>query len=203
MQVHSIHFRKGRVEDCYRIAELDDMASGGAIDYLFHDLIPGLTPVQIVAQNFERDEYPFTYKSAIVAQHRNEVVGFALSFPAEFHTITDEMRRFFPPERLLHFKDFFSTRMEGSYYLDGLAVIPEHQGHGIGRGLIDRTKEKSLKEGYTNLSLIVFADNLDAIRLYERNGFQIVRPIELNPHDRIPHHGGCLLMNCELEGLVC
>lgn len=199
MQIKEILFRKGRFEDCHRIAELDDMASGGAIDYLFHDLLPGLTPVQIVAKNFEQDEYPYTYRSAIVAQHRDKVVGFALSYPAEFHTISEEMRRYFPPERLAHFSDFFSTRIEGSLYLDGLGVAPDFQRYGIGSRLIDLTMDKARSEGYPALSLISFADNTQAIKLYERCGFQIIKPIELQPHERIPHQGGCVLMNCELE----
>ena len=203
MQPNDIRFREGRFEDCRRIAELDDMASGGAVDYLFHDLIPGLTPVQIVAENFKRDEYPYTYKSAVVAQHDHRVIGFALSYPAEHHTISEEMRHFFPPDRLKHFNDFFSTRVEGSYYLDGLGVDRKYQRNGIGGRLIDLTKEKAGREGYCALSLIVFADNVRAIKLYERHGFQTVRHIELDPHERIPHKGGCLLMNCKLEKQRC
>jgi len=200
MHINDIHFREGRFADCNRIAALDDMASDGAIDFLFHDLIPGLTPIQIIARNFERDEYPFTYKSAIVAEYRNEVIGFALSYPAEFHTISEEMRRYFPPDRVAHFHDFFSTRVEGSYYLDGLGVDPDLQRLGIGSRLIRLTKEKAMEKGYPALSLIAFADNGEAIKLYERCGFQPVKAIELLPHERIPHQGGCLLMNCELVG---
>ena len=199
MQINDIQFREGRIEDCYRISELDDMASGGAIDYLFHDLIPNIAPVQVVAQNLEQDNYPYTYKSAIVAKHCNRVIGFSLSYPAEFHTISQEMRRYFPPERLAHFNDFFTTRVEGSFFLDGLGVDPDYQRNGIGSRLIDFTKEKAHSEGYTALSLIVFADNIEAIRLYERCGFQTVKRIELQPHERIPHQGGCFLMNCEME----
>ena len=203
MQINDILFREGRFEDCDRIAELDDMASGGAIDYLFHDLIPGLTPVQIVAKNFERDEYPYTYKSAIVAQYNDQVIGFALSYPAAYHTVSEEMRRYFPSERLAHFNDFFSSRVEGSYYLDGLGVDPVFQRRGIGRRLINLTKMKAGEKGYPSLSLITFADNVEAVKLYERCGFQTVKPVELNSHARIPHQGGCLLMKCDLEGLLC
>ncbi len=203
MHINDILFREGRFEDCHRIAELDDMASGGAIDYLFHDLIPGLTPIDVVAKNFERDEYPYTFRSAIVAQYNDQVVGFALSYPSVYHTVSEEMRRYFPEERLAHFNDFFSSRVEGSYYLDGLGVDPRFQNCGIGKRLIDLTKKKAGEKGYPALSLITFADNAGAIKLYERCGFQTVKPVELNFHERIPHQGGCLLMSCELEGLVC
>jgi MFS family permease len=113
-------------------------------------------------------------------------------------TISEEMRRYFPKDRLAHFNNFFSSRVEESFYLDGLGVAPNYQRLGIGSRLIELTKKKTRQEGYNALSLIVFADNTEAIKLYERCGFQTVKPIELNPHERIPHQGGCLLMNCVL-----
>ena len=45
---------------------------------------------------------------------------------------------------------------------------------------------------------MVFADNLDAKRLYVRCGFKTVKSVELKPHALIPHEGGCLLMKCEI-----
>lgn len=69
------------------------MASDGVVEYLFHDLIPGMSPVEIVAQNFEQVQYSQTFNSAIVAVDGNAVVGMTLSYPSSFHEITDEMRK--------------------------------------------------------------------------------------------------------------
>lgn len=198
LKFSQIIFRQGKHKDCQRIAELDSLASGGAIDFLFRDLVPGLSPVQIVAHNFKNDFYPFTYKSAIVAEYQKEVIGFALSFPAQYHCITDEMRAFFPPDRLEHFKDFFSNRVENSYYLDAFAVAPSHQRCGIGKQLMALTMAKAKKEGFDVLSLIVFADNTSAIPFYEQCGFKTIKPVELEPHELIPHQGGCLLMAADI-----
>ena len=74
-------------------------AAGGAVDYLVHDVIPGLTPAQIIAQNLADDAEPFTYRNAIVAECGLQIVGMALSYPSHFHRITEEMRRFFPKDR--------------------------------------------------------------------------------------------------------
>jgi hypothetical protein len=46
MNLSEIIFGEGRKDDSMRIAELDNIASGGAIDFLFHDLVPGMTPVR-------------------------------------------------------------------------------------------------------------------------------------------------------------
>lgn len=189
-----LDYRLGKKEDSGRIAQLDYLASGGAAEYLFHDLVENVSPVELIASSLENDEYPHSYRSAIVVEHNNEIIGMSLSFPAKYHTITDELRNFLPVDRLEHFKHFFSTRVEGSYFLDALCVDERYRNNGIGSKLIELTKRKAKDEGFDILSLIVFADNREARQLYEREGFENVRNIELQPLELVPHEGGCILM---------
>ncbi|ESA33677.1 gcn5-related n-acetyltransferase [Leptolyngbya sp. Heron Island J] len=191
-------YRAGQKTDVKTLAELEDIASGGAVEFLFHDLMPGVSAVQFVASGLEQDVYPHSYRSAIVAELNHHVIGMALSFPATYHQITPEMRDLFPPDRLEHFQDFFSARVEGSFFLDALCVLTDYQHKGIGSRLIELTKSKAQTEGYNSLSLIVLADNIGAQRLYQRHGFESVRSIELHPHPLMPHQGGALLMRANL-----
>ena len=98
----NIEYRTGRLEDCSRLAEFVDMASDGVVEFLFHDLIPGQTPVQIVAQNLSADRDYHTFRDAIVAQSDQKVIGMSLSYPSRFHRISNGMRKFFPTDRLKH-----------------------------------------------------------------------------------------------------
>ena len=52
-----ITYRQGKKADSPRIAQLDNIASDGAIEFLFHGLIPNVSPEQIVASNIENDNY--------------------------------------------------------------------------------------------------------------------------------------------------
>jgi hypothetical protein len=88
-----------------------DIASDGVMEYLFHSLVPGMTPVQVIAHNHENDNFPHSYKSAIVATDKSDIVGIALSYPSSYHKITDEMRSFFLTDRLEHFSAFYSSRV--------------------------------------------------------------------------------------------
>lgn len=144
MNINEIIFREGRKEDSNRIAELDSIASEGALDFLFHDLIPGMTPVQVVANGLENDHYPHSYRSTIVAEHNNNIIGMSLSFPSKYHAITDELRSFLPADRIGHFKDFFSSRVENSYFLDALCVEGKYRNLGVGKG----TDYKNYKQSY-------------------------------------------------------
>ena len=163
-----------------------------------HELVPGMTPVQIVAHNLANDNYPYSYRSTIVASDGNDVVGMALSYPSSYHKITDEMRDFFPSERLEHFNDFYLSRVENSWFLDALGVHETCRGKGIGTRLVELTKEKAKENGYKLLSLIVFADNTPALALYKVLGFEVVKKIELEGNEFIPHNEGCLLLRCDI-----
>ena len=190
----NVEYRQGEKQDCRAIAELDYMASGGAVEYLFHDLIPNMSAIDVLVNGLEQDEYPHTYRSAVVAEYNNQIVGVALAYPAKFHCITSQLESFLPKDRLDHFHDFYSSRVEGSYLLDVLSVNSDFTGKGIGGKLLQLTIDKARDEGFNVLSLIVFADNDEAIRLYKNKGFEIVKSIELKRHKLIPHDGGCLLM---------
>jgi ribosomal protein S18 acetylase RimI-like enzyme len=193
-----IKYRPGDKDDCAKLAELISIASGGVVEYLFKDVVPGMTPVQVVADSLEKDNNPFTYKSAIVATDQNDIVGMALSYPCSYHKITNEMRRFFPEDRLEHLRQFYAAGVDDSWYLDDLCVVEGHRKKGIGQKLISLTKEKAIENRYNILSLIVFADNKLAIPVYKRTGFEIVQRVELRGNEFIHHNDGCYLMKCEM-----
>lgn len=195
----ALNYREGKKEDCSVLAELVNTASEGIIEFLFHDLIPDMTPIQIIAHNMESDNYPRSYKSAIVAESNEKIVGIAISIPSHFHKINEEMKSFFPEERLEHLKHFYSARVENSLLLETLCVDEKFRGKGIGTKLISLTKKKAKESDFNILSLMVFADNMAAQRLYKRCGFEVAKIVDLNSHELIPHEGGCILMKCDLE----
>jgi ribosomal protein S18 acetylase RimI-like enzyme len=195
----AILYRKARKEDALFMAGLVRAAAGGVVEYLFHELVPGVTPVQAVASGLEREGGFHSYRNAIVAEHQETVVGVALAYPSQHHRITPAMRKFFPRERLEHLRCFYEARVEESLYLDSLAVDPGFQRRGIGTGLIHRIQQQAQGMGLHSLSLMVFADNHVALQLYEKMGFELVQRVDLAPHAVIPHEGGCLLLRCDVR----
>jgi RimJ/RimL family protein N-acetyltransferase len=60
----------------------------------------------------------------------------------------------------------------------GIAVAPEHQGHGIGGQLLQEAKLAGAQRGARKLTLRVLAANAGARRLYERCGFTVEGVLE-------------------------
>jgi len=197
--MRQVVYRPAEKADCRRLAELMEIAAGGMLDFLFHDLVPGLTPVDIESQALANPSSHYSYRNTTVAEGLGRVIGMALSFPADKWRITDEMRQFVPADRLDHLNDFFSARVEDSMFPDALAVKEEWRGQGIGSQLIEQTKQNAETRGFYSVSLMVFRDNYDARRLYARHGFEVLREVAVEPHPRISHDSGCLLLNCPLK----
>jgi len=61
--------------------------------------------------------------------------------------------------------------------IQNLGVIPGHRGRGLGTVLMDRALRGFRQVGLTRAFLEVTADNVAAIRLYERLGFAVVKTV--------------------------
>jgi ribosomal protein S18 acetylase RimI-like enzyme len=189
-----VKYRTGKPEDCNEIANLMDQASGGIIEFLYHDLFLDLKPAEFVAKNLLESEYPYNYNSAIVAEKDDKVVGISYSYPSSYHGLTERAKDMLPHDRLVHLADFFSARIENSWLLDSFGVDSSCRKLGIGNRLLKMTIQRAREKGFNSMSLLVFADNSKAIRLYRNNGFIIAEKVKVQRHRLIPHDEGCLLM---------
>lgn len=64
-------------------------------------------------------------------------------------------------------------RHPGELHVAGIQILPEHQGKGIGSSVMKTVIEEAAGNDYP-LTLEVEKNNLDAKRLYERLGFEMV-----------------------------
>ncbi len=55
----------------------------------------------------------------------------------------------------------------------GMGILPEHRRRGLGLRLIRRTLDEAFAKRFVRIELSVRADNLDAMRLYEKVGFVV------------------------------
>jgi ribosomal protein S18 acetylase RimI-like enzyme len=56
--------------------------------------------------------------------------------------------------------------------IESLSVLPEYRGSGLGSALLERLESHLHERGVDDLILGALAGNTDAIRLYERHGYQ-------------------------------
>ena len=191
-------YRQATKQDCPHLGGFISQADGGVLEFLLGDLVPGMTPAQMVAYEMAQDKDHRSFRNVTVAQADGDTVGMAFCYPSEFHAITEDAREFIPLGSSGTFGRLYEARVEQSLYLDALSVDQAFRGRGIGGKLLEMVEDKAVSLGLKSISLIVFADNAAAQKLYKRHGFEIVKKVPIRRHPHIPHDGGCFLMENKL-----
>jgi len=193
--------RQATPKDAKAIAELVVIASGGMVEFLLHDLIPHVSPLQMVEQKFAGDEMPFCYKCTTVVEIDGKVIGILHAHSNDYNTLPDpDEEALIPFERLNHIvTPMFKNPVKNSFYIQSLAVFPEFRHKGIGTRLLDVVEEMAKKEHFDNITLHAWADNQEAIKLYLNKGYKIMRDIYIQEAPLLPHKSGMVLMQRKIS----
>lgn len=178
------------------LTELYLMAGGGLMEFLFDGLIASDVIYDIICKVVTETDSELSYLNACVAidNRTQKIVGGCNFYSSEKHRVSNEMRMFIPPARLQWVEKIFTTRQGNSLYVNALSVYPAYRRQGIGKQLLAKMIEQAKLQGYDSLSLIVWNDNIEARALYQAYGFRDVQHIAIEPHEMLPHDGGCTLM---------
>ena len=191
--------RAARREDSRRIAELFRISSEGIADYIWSRLqagYPGLSLLEIGERRYERVDTAFSYQNCVVGERAGEVIGMLHAFviepagpePAAEADAIDQVLR-----------PYAELEAPGSLYISALALLPGERGRGGGTRLLEAARKRARAEGCPELSLICFAANADALRLYARQGFTVLDRRDIVPHPMIHATGEALLMTAPVE----
>jgi ribosomal protein S18 acetylase RimI-like enzyme len=190
-----VTFRAATREDSRKIAELFRISSDGVVEYVWSTLAPeypGLEPLEIGAVRYAREEGNFSYTNCVVAEREREVVGQLCTYLVETGAeMTDE-----PADPVL--EPYERLEIPGTLYISSLAVFGEFRGMGLGTKMLSIARDQARESSLDALSLLVFEQNIGAVRLYQRNGFREVDRAPVVPHPLIHHTGDVLLMAAEV-----
>lgn len=169
-----VDIRPARKSDAPLLARLIDIAGEGIPSFLWQSAAePGESALDVGRRRAERDEGGFSWTNARVADLGGEVVAMLLGYrqPDRLPDIDfSEIPAFLHP--LLELESL----VPGSWYINALAVLPEHRGAGLGSRLLAEAGGLAARARATTISLIVDDANEGAKRLYDRHGYvQIAR----------------------------
>lgn len=199
--ISNLIIRKAKPKDAKIIADLVLLSSGGMVEFLLHDLIPRVSPLQMVEQKYAGEEMPFTYLCTWIAEINGKIVGILHAHSNDYNTLPDPDKDELIPYERLHYivTPMFENPVKNSFYIQSIAVVSEFRGKGIGKKLLDFVKVAAKKERYDNITLHAWSDNQAAIKLYLREGYKIIRHIDIPRAPFMPHDGGMELMQCEVN----
>jgi ribosomal protein S18 acetylase RimI-like enzyme len=197
--MNTITYQPAQPEQSEAIAEYIMMAGDDFFNFLLANLAPNVTPQQILAQDVAAEIGEFSYRHTLVALDHQRVIGIVNSYPAQELKISPDLESSLPRDRLEVLREFMTTCVEGSWYVSLLAVDSTYRQQGIGSQLINLVKQKAQTQAFASLSLTTWADNQQAIRLYQRHGFHIIQRRDIAPHPLLRDRGGFLLLEHRLS----
>jgi ribosomal protein S18 acetylase RimI-like enzyme len=151
------------------------------------------TALDIGAESYASGDGDYSYRNCILAEVSGLRAGMLLSFPLLARDPADVVSP--PPfDDTDVFAPYKYLEAPDTWYICGIAVTPEHRGHGIGKRFMQIAREQALDHGYNQLSLIVFEENTVAVRLYHQCGYEIIKRAPVVPHPLIRCGGDALLM---------
>lgn len=177
-----IAIRPARPDDAPLAAAIFRLSMNHMAEHLFG--VNGRQTEFALMRLFSKNAGRFGYGSAYVAEWHHRVLGLMTSFPGtEAGYLNLSVMKHLP--RALGWRMFgfvargltmnnFKEAEADEYYISTLGVLPAAQGQGLGKHLLLHADEQARALGLTKCSLIVSTDNVNALRLYKRNGYQIV-----------------------------
>lgn len=188
--------RPATTGDSRFIAGMIDLSSDGIalIEWTESaDEAHGETAMDVGARLYAREDGDYSYRNAYIAEIAKQPVGMLLSFPMPARDADDVVQS--PPfDGSDVFAPYKYLEAPDTWYICGVAVMSEFRGCGIGTDLMQIAGSQAREHGYGQLSLVVFAGNTVAVRLYRKLGFETVKRAPVIPHPLIRCSGDALLM---------
>lgn len=165
-------------EHTQALAQLINLAGEGIPLYLWKQLAePGQDPMALGASRAARSEGAFSYYNAEIALDQEQVAGMVIAYglpkPYKVGDLDD-----YPPfiQPLIQLE----AKAAGSWYINGIAVFAKYQRHGYAQALLQSSIQKARHRGFATVSLIVASNNLSALALYKKLGFQQQHSLAMN-----------------------
>ncbi len=197
---HEYSVRMATRDDAREIAKLIAISSDGVAEIEWHEQadIENCTPLDIGERTYQNPEDDYSFNNTTMLEINGEVAGMLLAFGMpEAEPRNPENRPAADDENV--YAPYIYLEEPNSWYICGVALYPQHRGHGLGTRLMDLANEQAKEYGFSILSLVVFEQNKGALNLYDRLRYTVVDQAPIVPHSLIHYEGNALLMIRSVE----
>jgi ribosomal protein S18 acetylase RimI-like enzyme len=197
---HEYSVRMATREDAREIAKLIAISSDGVAEIEWHEQadIENCSPLDIGELTYQNPEGDYSFNKATILEINGEVAGMLLAFGMpEAEPRNPENRPAIDDENV--FAPYIYLEEPNSWYICGVALYPQHRGHGVGTRLMALANDQAEEGGFTTLSLVAFEQNEGAVSLYEKLGYNVVDQSPIVLHPLIHYEGNALLMIRSVE----
>ena len=196
MSLTEISIRPADQNDVPFVAEMIKLSMGSLADYLFK--ADGASIRTYIEKLVRGNSGRFGLRFSFVAEHAGIPKGILLSYKGRSVDLLN-LATFPHLFSAMGFTSAFRFMRRGislpggreavkdEYYISNLGVDPSVQGQGVGSALLTFAEGVARKENLAKCSLIVGLYNQNALRLYQRIGYQVVETV-LHEDEALGYH---------------
>jgi ribosomal protein S18 acetylase RimI-like enzyme len=174
-----VNLRFGEATDSAVVADYALKAGGGLFEFLLNGVLPLVTAEHLLRLAVVDEDSVLHYSNAVLAELESKPVGMILCYASRHYGIPKILETLVPRARLDQVREFLSSRIDNSFYVNTLIVEDVARGKGVGRLLLSFAAALAQEQGQVSLSLHAWSDNVAALNLYRESGFAVVREISV------------------------
>jgi GNAT superfamily N-acetyltransferase len=188
--------------DARALAEVCIMAGHGVMELFYEGLVPGKSVIDCVMARriLDRDSFATFRRWRVAADGAGNFLGALNSMPhkvlmnAPDDPLLDEVR-LRPIAGLLELEEAAGD----CYYVNIIAVFPQHRGSGAGYALMLEAERLARLQNFQRMSLCTFDGDPGLLKFYRRQGFATKASRPMGTHPAIGATGNFVLMTRELQ----
>lgn len=181
-----IDYREARPDDVEEIAELMCMAAGAMGEFVLSRLVSGLNFKELMVSALHDESTTFHYGNVLVATMNTSVVGMAHCYPANQHALPGIIQALVPTKRLAILQPIYDSKVQGSYYVNALAVHPRVRRNSIGSTLFQFCEDMAVALGYDCVSAHIWQSDSGVQNALSKLGYCEVEKVAIKPHKLLP-----------------
>ncbi len=192
--------RAATLGDAREIAKLIAISSDGVAEIEWHEEadIEHCDPLEIGERTYQNPQGDYSFNNTTILEINGEVAGMLLTFGMPKAELRNPENRPAADDENV-FAPYIYLEEPNSWYICGVAVYPQHRGHGLGTRLMDLANKQAKENGFSTLSLVAFEQNKGAVNLYDRLRYTVVDQSPIILHPLIHYEGNALLMIRSVE----
>ena len=197
MSGSSITVRAALERDASVLAELAIMAAHGVMNLLYEGLIPGQSVAEAIVERRLRNPASFcAIRYWRVAQDAHGTVLGGLNNLPNVELAKSVSDPAIGPDRLEPLTKLFELDpfLVDTYYVNMIAVLPQHRHSGAGRALMLEAESLARQSGLRAIGLTTFEADAGLIAFYSKLGFTIRERRPIPPHPLLEFSGNWVLM---------
>jgi ribosomal protein S18 acetylase RimI-like enzyme len=200
--MNDIFIRDAEAGDARALAEVCVMAGHGVMELFYAGLVPGRSVIDCVMARriLDRDSFAAFRHWRVATDASGDFLGALNSLPhkALMDAPDDpllEQAKMRPIAGLLELEEVPA----GSYYVNIIAVYPQHRRSGAGAALMRDAERLARLQKFSRMSLCTFEDDPALMGFYRGQGFETQERRAIEPHPAIGMSGHFVLMTRELR----